>query len=234
MMKKGFKYYAIIWAVLLVVYNVIVFSVQALPGYEINYDARFWVSWSFILVSFIGQLACAYIAFKAENSDKLFLNIPLISESYSATVLMTIVASICMLIPDFPAWIATIICVVIFAVSAVAVVMAKAAGEAVSEVGEKVKAQTAFIRTLTADAEILLRKAKDDECKSVVKKVYEAIRYSDPMSNEALEGIEAQIEISFGKLTAAVDAGDTEGVKKEAEEIMVLIESRNKKCKGMK
>ena len=54
-MKKNFKFYIIIWAILLVLYNLTVFLVRpVMPGYIINYDARFWISWGVIIATFIG------------------------------------------------------------------------------------------------------------------------------------------------------------------------------------
>ncbi len=233
-MKKNFKYYIAIWAVLLAVYNVVVFTVQALPGYEINYDARFWISWGFILAAFIGQLICAYTAFKSENNNKLFLNIPLITQSYGGAVAITIIGSVCMLIPDFPYWIATIACVLVFAFSAIGVIKAKAAAETVSDVGAKVKMQTFFIKSLTADAESLMARAKNAEIKAECKKVYETVRYSDPMSNDALASIEGQIAVAFSKLTDAVTTNNAAAVNELSNELIILINDRNRKCKLLK
>ncbi len=233
-MKKNFKYYIAIWAVLLAVYNVVVFTVQALPGYEINYDARFWISWGFILAAFVGQLICAYTTFKSENNDKLFLNIPLITQSYSGAVAMTAIGSVCMLIPDFPYWIATVVCILVFAFSAIGVIKAKTAAEIVSDVSAKVKTQTFFIKALTVDAESLMARAKNDEIKAELKKVYEAVRYSDPMSNDALAILEGQITVAFSKLTDAVTTSNAEAVKELSNEMIILVNDRNKKCRLLK
>ena len=63
-MKKNFKFYALMWAVLLAVWCAVVFLVRPiLPGYVINYDARFWIAFVFIVLAFIGNLVCAYLAF---------------------------------------------------------------------------------------------------------------------------------------------------------------------------
>ncbi len=227
-MKKSFKYYAIAWTLMLAAFNVIVFTVQTLSGR----DASFWVSWGFIIASFIGQLFCAYTAYKSENLDKLFLNIPLITESYGAVVLMTLAGSICMLIPNCPMWIATVVCVVLITVSAVSLINAKAAGEIVGNVvSEKVKTHTFFIKSLTVDTDTLMTKGQTPEIKAELKKVYDAIRYSDPMSNDALVGTELQITIAFEKLSKAVENNDLEDVKARSNELLILVNDRNKKCK---
>lgn len=233
-MKNTFKFYAIIWAILLAVYNLVVFLVKPLPGYVITYDARFWVSWAVIMAAFVGQLFCANVAFNAKNSEKFFLNVPLITKSYSSLILMTIAGSALMLIPDCPAWIAAIVCVVIFGLSAVKVLKAKAAADIVSDTGDRVKAQTFFIKSLTVDAESLMARAKNDAVKAECKKVYEAVRYSDPMSNDALASIESEITIKFAKLSDAVNEDNVESVVEAAREVVILVEERNKKCKLLK
>ena len=58
--------------------------------------------------------------------------------------------------------------------------------DVVSEIDDRVKAQTFFIHSLTADAQTLMSFAKSDVVQTECKKVYESIRYSDPMSNDAL------------------------------------------------
>ena len=152
-MKKNFKSYALIWAIFLVAFNVIVFLVRPIiPGCEIHYDLRFWIAWLFVVAAFVGNLLCANKAFQAENLEKLFYNVPLISVSYRGLIGMLVLGGALMLIPNCPAWIAAIVCVAITAFTAVAVVKADWAGETVSATHEKVKAQTQFIKLLTVDA----------------------------------------------------------------------------------
>ena len=232
-MKKNFKSYALIWAIFLVAFNVIVFLVRPIiPGYEIRYDLRFWIAWLFVMVAFVGNLLCASKAFQAENLEKLFYKVPLITVSYRGLIGMLVLGGALMLIPNCPAWIAAIVCVAIAAFTAVAVVKVDWAGEAVSETHEKVKAQTQFIKLLTVDAETLLGKAKTPDAKIAAKKVYEALRYSDPMSSEALGEIEAELAEKFRALEAAVTAD--QGVTEAAESLLETLAERNRKCKAMK
>ena len=193
-MKKNFKSYAIIWAVLLAVFNIVVFLARpVIPGYVVSYDVRFWIAWVFIIASFAANLLCANKAFKAENLEKLFYKVPLITVSYAGLIAMLVLGGALMLIPNCPVWIAAVVCAVIAAFTAISVVKANWAGDAVNEVHEKVKTQTQFIKLLTVDAETLLGKAKTPDAKITAKKVYEALRYSDPMSSEALGEIEAEL-----------------------------------------
>ena len=84
-MKKTFNYYSICWLISLAVFNVIAFvTPNEIAGIS-KFTGAFWVGYIFITLAFIGQLGCAYNAFKAENLKKLFYNIPLISVSYGSS-----------------------------------------------------------------------------------------------------------------------------------------------------
>lgn len=234
-MEKRFRSYAMVWAILLVIYNLTVFLVKPIiPGYVINYDARFWISWSVIVASYIGQLFCSKVAFASKNHKKLFLNIPLIAQSYTALIVVTIAGTVLMLIPDCPAWIAAIICAAALGFSVISVIKAIVAAEIVGEIDDKVKAQTSFIKTLTADAESLMSRAKSEAVKAECKKVYEAIRYSDPMSNVALTSVEDQITVKFAELSSAMAMDDAPATSALAEEVLTLLRERNNKCKLLK
>ena len=54
------------------------------------------------------------------------------------------------------------------------------------------------------------------------------------MSHDALAGVESQITIQMVKLTAAVGDGNDEAVASLAEEVVILVGDRNKKCKLLK
>lgn len=234
-MKKGFKFYLVAWAILLAVWCAVVFLVRPiLPEYTINYDARFWIAWGFILVAFIGNLICANIAFRAENLKKMFYNLPLVTISWTALICMLVAGSALMLIPGCPAWVAAVVCAIILAFNAISVIKAAAAASIVNQVDEKIKTKTSFIRSMTVEAVSIMARAKSDEVKAECKKVYEALRYSDPMSSPELAGIEAKIEGKMEELEKAVEFTDEERIHNLSHEILMLIDSRNSKIKEAK
>ncbi len=239
-MKKHVKEYIIGWAVMLAVFNGIVFlfqglgSLEILPQFSFGFDARFWTCWGCINGMLILHLVCTLFAFSKGSSGDLFLRIPLIQKSYSGCIWVAIVGIACMLIPNCPVWLAVILCVLAFVPTVMGILKAKTAGDVVAEVGQKVKANTFFLKSLTVDAQTLLSRAEGEEIKAECKKVYEAVRYGDPMSHEALASAEAQITVEFAALSDAVTAGDVAAVQAAAREIIILVEDRNRKCKLLK
>ena len=233
-MKKSFKIYSLIWAICLALFNVITFVTPNEVGGVSKFSGSFWVGYIFITVAFIGQLTCAFVAFKAENLKKFFYDIPLLSISYGGLVTMLVVGSIFMVIPVLPEWSAIIVCVIILPFNAIAIIKATASADIVSGIDEKIKTQTFFIKSLSVDAQSLMTSATSDELRAEAKKVYEAIRYSDPMANAALSDIDAQIEKQFNAFSDAIKTEDTELARVLADVLTKMIVDRTLKSKLLK
>ena len=85
---NNFKYYVGSWIAMLAAFNAIVFVCA-----RGNFSTSFWIGYAFITVAFIGQLFCAYLAFKPKNLTKKFYNLPLVTESYTGLILMLVNAT---------------------------------------------------------------------------------------------------------------------------------------------
>lgn len=232
-MKKYFKYYGICWAIVLAVFNVVTFVIPVTVNIN-KFTPSFWIAYAFITLVFIGNLICSLLFFKEENKSKVFLNIPIINLAYSALIVSLIVGAVAMAVPQIPYWIGVIVDVLVIAFYAIAIVKATAAADIVNDVEQKVKVKTLFIKSLTTDADSLMSRASSDEMEAEAKKVYEAIRYSDPMSNDALANIENQIQNEFNVFADAVKNNDIDLAKSASYEFVILINNRNSKCKFLK
>ena len=232
-MKKVFKFYSVIWAVLLALFNVISFVSVGWAGIS-KYTPSFWIGYAFITLSFIGQIVCAYFALKDDDIKKTFYNVSLIAASYTGLILSFVFGGLCMIISLLPYWVGILLCAIVLGINVIAIIKASAVVDIVSSIDEKAKESTFFIKSLTVDAESLMSRAKSETIKAECKKVYEAIRYSDPMSNGALVSIESEITIKFSNFSNAV-VSDIFNVASEcATELVILIDERNKKCKLLK
>lgn len=231
--EKTFRYYSIVWGILLALFNVIAFVSVGWVGQE-KYTASFWIGYVFIMLTFVGHIICTYFALKESDIKKTFYNISLISKSYTGLILSFIFGGLCMLISPLPYWVGVILCAIFLVRNVIAVVKASAAIDLVSGVDEKNRTKTFFIKFLTVDAENLIARAKSEPVKAECKKVYEAVRYSDPMSRDALASIESEITATFSKLKEVVAADDSASASEIASELIVLLGDRDKKCKLLK
>lgn len=232
-MKKVFKFYSVIWAVLLALFNVISFVSVGWAGIP-KYTPSFWIGYVFITLSFVGQIVCAYFALKDDDIKKTFYNVSLISTSYTGLILSFVFGGLCMIISPIPYWVGIILCAIVLGINVIAVIKASAVVDIVSSIDEKTKESTLFIKSLTVDAESLMSRAKSETIKAECKKVYEAVRYSDPMSNGALASIESEITIKFSNFSNAVVSDKFNVASECATELVILIDERNKKCKLLK
>ena len=232
-MSRNFKRYILVWVLLLALFNVVAFVSPTLITNE-KYTVSFWIGYVLITIMFLSQLVCTYVAFQADNAKQLFYNISLIRTSYIGLIVSFVVGGLCMLISSLPYWVGVIACAIVLVANMLSIVKATAAIGEVERVDTKVKTQTFFIKSLTIDADTLIASAKSDLVKAECRKVYEAIRYSDPMSGEALASLDSQITIKFAELSEAVKADTADKVAKIANEVVILVGDRNKKCKLLK
>lgn len=229
-MKKGFRFYLSIWAVLLVLFEVIAFVSPGWAGQE-KYTASFWIGYVVITLAFVGQLVCAIVAFRADNLQKLFYRLPLFRVSYMGLVLSFLFGGLCMFLSPLPYWIGVILCAVVLACTAIAVLRAKAVGDFVSPLDTKIRQQTQWLKAMTAEAEGLVARAAGTQAQTACRAVYEALRYADPMSNDALAEIERKISTQFDVLARTVQTEDAAAIVQAAEQTVILIQDRGRKCK---
>ena len=234
-MNKTFKQFGIIWLICFILFNAIIFLIPNEVFGLTRFDKpAFWISYVLVLLAFAAQLLIAYKFVKDENKDKLFLNIPLIKTGYLAVVVCSIVGLIFMIFPILPAWLGAIICLLIAGYFAIACLKASATANAIAQIDTKIKTQTAFIRLAIVDAESILSRATTPEIKEKAKQVYEELRYSDPMSNPALDSIEQEIDALLKKIKTSRCRKQPNSTSAITTELLVQISDRNKKCKALK
>lgn len=222
-MSKNRKLSTLVLALVFVLFNVVAFAIPTLK------TASFWVAYGFTVVAFALQLLVWKQAFdKAETLKSKFLGIPVVHVGmvYLAVQLLTFV--VFMAVPTLPAWSAIVVCALILVVSAVCLIAIEPARDEISRVEEKVKAKVFYIKSLQVDVELLEEKETDAETKTALQNLAEKIRFSDPMSHEALAELEQEISDKVSELKTATEKHSL------IAEIELLLLERNKKCKLMK
>lgn len=229
-MTKSFKVYLLIWTMCLIIFNIVIFASPA----RINVvNGNFWIGYIFIIIAFLIQLACTYIALKKENLKRMFYNISLILISYIYLFLLIVVGTICIVLPAQIS-ITIILCIILTGLFTFIIIVTCFSISFVSNIDREIKSKTFTIKQLTVDAEHLINVAKTDELKIVCKKVYEALRYSDPMNNMSLSEINQLIQNEFKTFENAINENDIEIAQAISIELINLIDKRNKKCTLLK
>lgn len=237
-MKKAFKYYLIAWAILFVLFNVVVIALpKEVTIGSITYTKFAGLSWLTLVVfelCFIAHIVLTGVALRQNKLSGTFYRLPLIRISYAGIIVTTILGCLAMAVPNLPSVVPLLLSLLVAALYAIALLKAGAAAELVENIDTKIRTQTTFIRELTADANALLSRAKSEPIKAACKKVCDAVRYADPMSSERLYDLELRMGGTFDKLHEAVKTDDTEAAEALANELLSLISERNQKCKAEK
>jgi len=96
-----------------------------------------------------------------------------------------------------------------------------------ADVDKKQKEQTFFIKVLVSDLDGLAARARDQAARDKLQSLSETARYSDPVSHEALSGLESEISAKVRALSPLVADGDVSAL---CDEITLLLGDRNAKC----
>lgn len=232
-MKHNLKPYICVWALLFALFNVIAFVSVGWAGQE-KYTVSFWVGYILIIAAFLVQLMVSISVFNSKNAKELFHNLPILKKSLSMLIVSFIFGGAFILLSPLAGWVVLTLYMIILVASTLSIVKTTIAVREVERIEEKVETQTFFIKSLIVDAESLMTRAKSEAVKAECKKVYEAVRYSDPMSHDALASVESEIAIKFAKLTEAVAEDNVQAVTDAARDVVILVGDRNKRCKLLK
>lgn len=218
-MKNSKVHYIVSWVLLVALFNIICFVTPSEINGMNKFEGGFWPGYVFITLAFIIHLIfMIYMLSKAEKA-----NTPLVVISFIELFVMVAAGGAAMVIPGLPYWTGIIICAAVVVFSIVFMMGADVAGKNAVNANRQLNMKTQLWREIIDEASNLSSRAKDSEETEIAKRIYDAVRYSDTVSNEALFNEEQEI------LSLIRGADFSRG-----DEILKLIENRNIKCKTMK
>lgn len=229
--KKG-KMLAAILAIAFIAYNVTLFTICGFT----EHTAVFWISWLFMLAAFAAMTVSGVILGKRGLflRDWLF-GFPIVRHSTVYLIAELLASILFILFEDAVrpglAFGLQFLLLCIYGVCAVSCFLSK---ETIDDVHTRVSDKTRFIRLLCADAEMLVEKCPDPDTKEECRRLAEAIRYSDPMSSEALFELEKELSLTVSKCDSAIGEGDFAAARELCARAALQLTERNRKCKALK
>lgn len=222
-MKKDFVRSALCLGVLLVLYILLAFLIPFAK------TAVFWISFVFTLVAFAVTGWALYTAFlKKPDATSRFYGFPIarIGVIYGGGQLAA--GLLLMALGKWtPAWLAVLVYAVMLGAGVIGLMSADAVVETIHTQDQKLKKDVTFMRSLQSKTHQLAAQCDSPE----VKAFCENVRYSDPVSSEALTEIERDLSAAEDDLQAAVVDGDTEVIAQLARKADSLLSERNRVCK---
>lgn len=223
--------FLIVFAVILVMYNVVFFAVP-FPK-----TGAAWAEYAFSMLAIIGGAGISYYAFsKGGNLKSKVYGFPVFRMGYIyAAVQLIFGIAICIIgfFADVPMWIPLVVSVIILGLSAIGVIAADSARDVIEAQEEQVRTATKPMQTFRLDMQYIADSCKDERLKIKLNSLSEKFRYSDPVSCDELKEQEEKLRSEVSELEALVNA-DTEKAAELAEKAELHLADRNRRCKELK
>lgn len=221
-MKNAVKGYLVL-GLLFVILSVIAF---ALPTEK---TGSFWIAYTFTALAFILQIPLWKHSIGKEVPVKSkFFAISAVYLGVLYLIIQIIIFAVVLLIPTIQLWLTVVICAVPLCLSLVFIISTFAGRNEIERVEAKEQGKVTFIRQLQSEVELLMLSESDPDVKAELNRLVDTIRFSDPMSNDKLHDLEAEI------MSLIIGLRDSDTKLQEVKHISRLLDERNSKCAILK
>lgn len=226
-MKKDTLRAGIGLGVLLILYILIAFLIPFVK------TAVFWVSFLFTLIAFGVVAASIYIAFiRNPEAKSKFYGFPIakIGVMYGAAQLLAGLIFMALGL-WIPVWAAVLVYALLLGAAVIGLISADAVVEEIHNQDGKLRKNVALMRALQSKLNQMAAQCDDPDASSAVKKFAEELRYSDPVSSDALADIERDLTAAVEELQSAIVDGDSAATKQLCRKASGILVERNRLCK---
>ena len=213
-------------------YNVVVFSIAGFEGHS----STFWTSYGFMVAAFAAAgISCWSAKYHDITLRDWIFGYPVFWHCGLFLILELLVSTIFMIFSeDIAVGVAFAVQFVLLAVFGIMIISCFISKKTIEEVDTKVRAASAYVKLLQADAETAAEMATDPAVRNAFRQLAEQARYSDPMGNPMLEDLEREISLQVAEAKTCLAGGDDAGAGERCKQASVLLMERNKKCKALK
>ncbi len=224
----------IVCALILIVYNVIFFAV---PFNRELSQTSFWITYFVTTFLILSNGFVFFYSFKNDKINKNIFSIPVFKVTFSSFIIQILFDIIVMSVGNFftfAFWITLIVEVLLLAISIILIVIRFSYKEKIIDVDNKTAIKTSFIQEVKIQMELIDNISKDTIYSGLISKLYEKIKYCDPISESESKDIENEILSKIGDLKDLVsdNTQNKESVNKVIKKISLLIDERGLRIKN--
>lgn len=222
-MKKDTVRAVVISVIVFLIYNLITFMVP------FAHTAAFWISYGFTVAAFAVVLSAFYIAFmKNPDAKSRFYGFPIAVIGAVYGVAQLAVSFVAMLLAALiPWWIAVIVYAVGFGVAVIGLIGAQTSADEIRIQDSKQQSKTDLMRTLHSKVSLMALQSENTDIKALA----EELRYSDPVSSDAIADIEAELLATVNELQAALADDNNDSATQICRKAIHVLAERNRLCK---
>lgn len=201
----------------------------------VKVTANFIIAYGFSLLGIAALVACVFAMVNRRGSYPWIGALPIQARAY---LIVQVILSAVVVLPEqlgvftLPVLWFLVLHAAIFAVFAIRMVMLHGGAAHIEKREAEVREKTGYLAGLKTELNTLLGNTDDLSVQEKLKKLAEAVRYSDPMSPEEVASLEMKMMTKAGELKAILANG--EQAKAVIGEISLLLEERNRRCRDLK
>ena len=213
--------------VLLILYILIAFLIPFAK------TATYWVSFVFTLIAFCVVAASIYIAFvKNPDAKSRFYGFPIARIGVIYGVVQLVAGLLLMALGQWvPVWVAVLVYAIGLGAAVLGLISADAVAEQIHAQDAKLKKDVAAMRAIQSKLSVLPGQCEDPVTAKCLTQLAEEIRFSDPVSSEATQETEVDLNALTDELQKAVLENDTAAAQSLCKRCQAVLMERNRLCK---
>ena len=196
-----------------------------------------WISFAFGCASICIACGITLLAFnKGEGYKSKIYGLPVIKVGAYYLIAQMAVSIIIYAVTAFvntPAWIALLSGIILLALCALGVLLTDNLRAVAEELDRSTEISIKTMKAFTVSLDAVVNACTDDTLRPSLESLAEDFKYSDPVSSEATEEIEATIKAEIDELLALVVSND-ESARDKVAQIKNNLSTRNAICKSSK
>ena len=215
-------------AIVLALFAVIAFAAP------FTHNAVFWLSVVFGVIAIAVQLYAFPKAFDGKDVRSKFYGFPLARVTTVYLAVQLVLSLVFMILGSFlpvPAWIPAVVYVVLLAATALGFIAADSMKEEVERQDAALKARVDTMRALQSKTVFIAGQCDEAETKRALNKLAESFRFSDPVSSDALNDVEATLAELVDELQSAVMEKDNAAARTLCARVEAALADRNRMCR---
>ncbi len=225
-MKKNGYFSLLIISLVIGLYNLVMFLVP------FEHSTAFWWAYGATMLALALQYLFGWLGFRNSSAETKLFGISVAYVGYVYALIQLIVGFVFVLLQPV-AWLCALtfsaLLIVIIILTVIALV-----GTQYAETPVPSEDKVFYIKSLQVQLEIIATKAENALVKQEVKKLVDAVKYSDPVSHPSLQPMEEKLREQVAELAEAVELKEDAAAKGLVRDISILLTERNQTCKILK
>ena len=211
--------------IVLVAYNILYFVI---PFNRDLSGAAFWISYGVTNFLILFNLLTVYLGFKDKSLRSRVFGIPIVTLGVYFTIIQFVADILIMSIGNFvkiPYWVVVVFEVLLLAAAFISLIARKAYKDTIITIDTK--AEEDFIKDLRIQLDTLVHVSiSDAQLKNNLRKLYETVKYTTPVSKKCVYEIEEDISSKVAALKKAVQEENVIKANGLIDDITNLIRER--------